>query len=65
MLKKTLNMHDGLDITKFEISFRLILRGWKPKVKPKKSEILKWKEIQTFLADASDYQDLASKVSYF
>ena len=61
MLKKTLNTHEGLDINKFQNLKSLLSKNSKG-YKPKKSAVLKWKEFDKFLKDASHYDHLASKV---
>lgn len=64
MLKKTLNTHDNIDISKF-LNLKCLLSNNSKGYKPKKSAILKWKEIEKFLHDAIDFFYLSSKVKNF
>lgn len=61
MLKKTLSANDGVDITRF-LNLKTLLSNNAKGYKPKKSAILKWKEIEKFLTEACDFIYLASKV---
>lgn len=64
MLKKTLSTHDGLDINRFQ-NLKSFLKLNSKGYKPKNSEVFKWKEIETFLDRASDFEHLALKVCFF
>lgn len=61
MLKRTLSTHDGVDINKFQ-NLKFFLSVNSKGYKPKKSAVLKWTEIESFLKDASDHDHLVSKV---
>lgn len=64
MLRRTLSTYESLDIGKFQ-NLKSLLSMNSKGYKPKKSQILKWKDIQKFLADADDFTYLSSKVSHF
>lgn len=61
MLKKTLAIHDGIDINRFQ-NLKSFLSNNCKGYKPKKSSILKSAEVDNFLQNADDYTHLASKV---
>ena len=63
MLKKTLNTHDGVDISGF-YNLKSFLSVNSKGYKPKKSAVFKWNEIENFLNTASDYVYLALKVCF-
>lgn len=62
MLKKTLSTHEDLDIGQF-LKLKSLLKTNAKGYKPKKSLVLKWKEIENFMKDANDHLYLGAKVS--
>lgn len=64
MLKKTLNSNDAIDITQF-LNLKCLLSNNAKGYKPKKSAILKWKEVEKFINEAMDFLYLSSKVNHF
>lgn len=61
MLKRTLNTHDGVDISKFQ-NLKCLLSINSKGYKPKKSAVFKWKEVEKFLQEAMDFIYLSFKV---
>ena len=64
MLKSTMNTRDNIDIKQF-LRLRYIIRQNAKYYKPKKSAVLSWENIKTFMNLAPDHIYLATKVIIF
>ena len=63
MLKSTMLTRDDMDIKKF-LRLRDLIRQNNKNYRPKKSAVLSWENITTFMQQAPDYIFLAAKVIY-
>lgn len=61
MLKKTLNTKENVDLGRFQ-NLKSLMKQNSKGYNPKKSAVLKWNEVMTFMKNATDMIYLASKV---